>query len=131
MDTILKCAAGVLIAAVLCLFLSKQGKDISLLLTIIVSGMVISTAVIYIEPTIDFIRQLQSIGKLDGSIVKILLKALGLCLIAEVCGMVCEDANNKALSKALNMLVTAAVLWMSLPLFTQLLELLEKILGSI
>lgn len=127
----MKCAAGVLIAAVLCLFLSKQGKDISLVLTITVSAMVISVAVSYIEPMIDFIRQLQSIGNLDSGIVKVLLKALGLCVLAEVCTMVCEDANNKALSKALNLLVTAAVLWMSLPLLTQLIELLEKILGAV
>lgn len=131
MDTILKCAAGVLVASVLCLFLSKQGKDISLLLTITVCYMVLSVAVTYVEPIVDFIGHLQAIGNLDGGMLKILLKALGLCLLAEVCAMVCEDGNNKAMSKALRMLVTSAVLWMSLPLFTQLMELLEKILGSV
>lgn len=131
MDLILKCAAGVLIAAVLCLFLVKQGKDISLILTIAVSGMVICVAITYIEPIINFIGRLETIGNLDNGIIRILMKAVGLCLIGEVCCMICDDANNTALSKSLSLLITAAVLWLSIPLFTQLIELLEKILVSL
>lgn len=131
MDLFIKSAAGVLITAVLCLSLSKQGKDISLLLTIAVCCMVIVAAMTYLQPVLDFIQQLQTMGNIDAPMIKILLKALGLCMLAELAGWICTDANNAALARVLQLLVTAGVLWLAIPLFTQLLELLEKIMGAI
>ncbi len=131
MDIFIKSTAGVLIAIVLILTLSKQGKDISLLLTIAVCCMLVSTAIIYLKPVTDFLGRLQSIGQLDSETLTILMKAVGIGLLAEITGLICTDAGNASLGKALQLLATATILWMSIPLLNELIELIDKILGAI
>ena len=131
MDIFVKAAAGVLVAVVLILTLSKQEKDISLLLTIAVCCMVMLAAVTYIKPVVDFLGRLQTIGNLDGDIFKILLKAVGIGLLAEFTSLVCADAGNASLGKATQLVATAAILWISIPLLEKLLELIDNILGAI
>jgi stage III sporulation protein AD len=131
MDIFVKCAAGVLVAAVLIIALSKQGKEISLLLVIAVCCMVLGAAVSLLQPVVDFVKRLQSIGQLDSDMVTILLKAAGIGLLAEITCLICADSGNTSLGKALQLLATAAILWLSLPLLNELVELIDNILGAI
>lgn len=131
MDVIIKAIAGVLIAIVLCQVLAKQGKDISVLLLIAVCCIVVSTAIAYLRPVVDFIRNLQSIGQLNTEMIRVLFKAVGITLLTEITSMICSDMGNTSLGKSLQILSLAVILWLSLPLFEQLLALLDNILGSI
>lgn len=131
MDDFVKCAAGILIAVVLILTISKQGKDISILLIISVCCMVLVVAAAYLQPVIDFLRQLQSIGQLDSESITILLKCVGVGLLSEITCLICTDSGNASLGKALQLLATATILWISLPLLSELMELIDKILGAV
>lgn len=131
MDVFFKAVAGILIAVVLGLALNKQGKDMSVLLTIAVCCMVMAGAISYLSSVVGFFHRLQSIGNLDPGMLEILLKAVGIGLLAEIACLVCTDAGNAALGKSLQILAAAVVLWMSVPLFSGLLELVEQILGEV
>ena len=131
MDVFLKSAAGVLIALVVSLAVAKQGKDISLLLTIAVCCMVVTAAVAYLEPVIDFLNRLQTAGNLDGDMLTILLKAAGIGLLSELTALICADAGNGALGKTIQILASAVILWLSIPLFSALISLVEEILGTL
>ena len=124
-------AAGVLLAAVIGLSLQHQGKDFSLLLTIAVCAMVGILAATFIEPILSFLRQLEEMGDLDSSLIKIMLKAAGIALVSEIAGMICSDAGSPSMGKTLQMLGTAVILWLSIPVFQALLELIQGILGGI
>lgn len=124
-------AAAVLLTVILVLALGKQGKEAGLLLTLAVCCMVCVLALSYFQPVVDFIRQLQSIGQLDSTMLEILLKAVGIGLIGEIASLICSDAGNAALGKALQILSAAVILWLSIPLLTQLMELLQQILGEV
>lgn len=131
MNIFIKCAAGVLIAVVLILTLSKQGKDISLVLTIAVCCMVLCAAITCLQPVVDFLTRLQSIGQLDSETLTILLKAVGIGFVAEITGLICADSGNASLGKALQLLATATILWISIPLLNELIELIDDILGAL
>lgn len=131
MDIFLKAVAGVLIALVICIVLAKQGKDMSLLLSILVCCMVVTAAITYLQPVIDFFRRLQSIGNLDSEIVSILMKAVGIGFLAEITSLICSDAGSASLGKGLQILATCVILWISIPLFNELIELIENILGAV
>ncbi len=128
MDTILKAAAGVLVALMLYLTLIKSQSDFALLITLAVCCMLGSAALKYLSPVIDFFGTLQDIANLDPDLIVILLKSVGISLLSEMTGMICTDAGNAALGKTLQVLATAVILYLSLPLFTGLIELVEKIL---
>ena len=44
-------------------------------------------------------------------------------------GLVCADAGNAALAKMLRLLGTAAILCLSVPMFTALLECITEMVG--
>ena len=61
----------------------------------------------------------------------ILLKAVGIGLVSEIAGLVCNDAGNGSLGKTLQMLGSAVILYLSLPIFTAMLELIREILREL
>lgn len=130
-DIFIKSVAGVFIAVVIGLLLARQGKDIAILLTIAVCSLVIAAALMYLRPIVDFIYELQNIGRLDSQIVKILLKAVGVALIAEMANLICTDAGNASLGKALQIAAICTILWISIPLLNELMELIESVLGAV
>lgn len=131
MDAFIKASGGILIALILYLVLVKQGKDISLLLTLAVCCMVTAVAIGYLKPVVSFITRLQVIGNLDDTMLIIILKAVGIGLLSEIISLVCMDAGNAALGQTLKILAAAVILWLSLPLFHNLIELVEEILVSV
>lgn len=131
MELFIKATGGVLVATVLFLVLSKQGKEFSLLLTIVVSCLVAIMAITYLEPVVSFFQKLKTVAQLDSSLLQIVLRAVGIGILSEITGLICADAGNAALGKSLQILASAVVLWMSVPLFTSLLDLVEEILVSV
>ena len=125
-----KAAAAVLLAVVLGLSLGKQ-KDIGVLLTMAVCCMVAMIAISYLEPVLDFLRELETLGDLQGDMLGILLKAVGIGLVSEIAGLVCTDAGNGSLGKTLQMLGSAVILYLSLPIFTAMLELIREMLRAV
>lgn len=131
MDVFVKALCGALIALVLYLVLAKQGKEISLMLTAAVCCMIAAAAVNYLEPVINFIERLQTLGQLDSEMIRVVLKSVGIGILSEITCMICNDAGNAALGKTIQILAAAVVLWLSVPLFTSLINLVEEILSSI
>lgn len=131
MDIFLKTVAAALITVLLCLIVAKRDKDISLLLSVAGCCMLVVVAVRYLEPVFSFFRQLQSLGNMDSQALGILLKAVGIGLLAEIAGLICADVGNSALGKTLQIVATAIILWVSLPLLTSLLSLVGEILGEV
>lgn len=131
MELFIKAVAVVLVTVVLALALHKQGKDFSLLLTIIVCCMVTTAALTYLDPVVSFFKQLQTQAQLDSEMLKILMKAVGIGLLAEIASLICSDAGNAALGKTIQVLASAVALWVSLPLLNGLMELVGQILGEV
>lgn len=124
-----KGAAGILLAAVLGLALQKQEKDLSAVLTAAVIAMAAVLMLRLLEPVLELLRQLEQVGNLRSDALELLLKAAGIGLTAEVAGLVCADAGNAALAKMLRLLGTAAILCLSVPMFTALLECITEMVG--
>ena len=129
MELYFKGAAGILLAAVLGLALQKQEKDLSAVLTAAVIAMAAVLMLRLLEPVTELLRQLEQVGNLRSDAMELLLKAAGIGLTAEVAGLVCADAGNAALAKMLRLLGTAAILCLSVPMFTALLECITEMVG--
>lgn len=129
MELYFKGAAGILLAAVLGLALQKQEKDLSMVLTAAVIAMAAVLMLRLLEPVLELLRQLEQVGNLRSDALELLLKAAGIGLTAEVAGLVCADAGNAALAKMLRLLGTAAILCLSVPMFTALLECITEMVG--
>ena len=131
MDIILKATAGILIAVVLTLILNRQGKEFSLLLVVFVCCVVLVLALKYYKEIFDFINELQGYGNLNYKMISIILKAVATALLSEITVLICQDSGNTALGKTIQILSSVIIIHLCLPLFTELLELVETVLEYI
>ena len=131
MDGFIKASALVLIVSVLYQVVSGKNKEVGGLLVVIGCVSVLLLAISYMEPVFAFIRKLQSLGNLNTEMLVILLKSVGIGLLAEITVLVCNDMGNASMGKALHILATAVILWLSLPMLSSLLDLIGEILGEV
>ncbi len=131
MDVFLKVTAGVLLTVIVSLILAKQGKEFSVLLIILVSTMVLAVAVAFFDKIFTFLSTLEQIGNLNGELLSILFKTVGIGLLSEIAVMICTDSGNHALGKSLQMLSSVIILWLCIPMFTKLIDLVENILQAV
>lgn len=131
MELFLKACGGVLLTVVVTLTLGKNSKDYAVVLSVLACCLVALAAMEYVRPVLDFLSQLERAGGLDHTMIRILLKAAGIGLISEIAALVCSDSGNASLGKTIKFMGSAVILWLSLPLYTMLLELLQGILGAL
>lgn len=131
MSIFVKASALALIVSVLYQMVSGRNKEIGTLLLVLGSCVILITAVSYIEQVFAFIRKLQTLGKLNNEMLEILLKSVGIGLLAEISVLVCNDMGNTSMGKTLQILATAAILWLSLPMLNSLLDLIGNLLGEV
>lgn len=123
--------AGILLTVILSLTLRKQNGELALLLSICGCVLVFGVAVSFLKPILEFLQNLRQIAALDNKMLAILLKVTGVAFLSEIVTTVCADAGNAALGKTLQLLASLVILYVSLPMMTALLELVEKILGAL
>ena len=131
MERFYQATACVLVAVILILTLRKQGNEIALVLSVLLCCMVGFLAAGFLEPVVRFMQRLQKIGALNQELLNILLKIVGICFTAEIAGLICADSGNGALGKALQFLASAVILYLSLPLLSKLLDIVEGMLDNL
>ena len=131
MEPFWKAVALVLIAGVLSLTLKNQDKEYAVLLSIAACLMVTAITVTYLNPVFAFLKELETLGDLRGDMLAILIKALGVGLASEIAAMICTDAGNASLTKAIQLLGGAVILYLSVPMFSALMDLIQKIVGEL
>ena len=129
MTEYLRWTAVTLIGLILALVLGKQSKELGLLLTMGVCALVSIGAMAFLEPVTELLRELRDLGELDGQALTILIKCAGIAVLSELASILCTDAGEGAMGKALSLLSSGAMLWLSLPLLRQLLELIGEVLA--
>lgn len=73
----------------------------------------------------EAIGQLQALSTqagIDGDVLKLLVKALGISLTAQLAANLCQDSGESALASAVELLGRGSILLMALPLAAQLIS---------
>lgn len=131
MELFMKAAGAALIASIVGLALNKQAKDMQILLVIAGCCMVAGIAATYLRPVLNLLQELQELGNLNSELTGILIRAAGIGLISELACMICSDAGNASLGKTVQILGSAVVLYLAIPVFRGLIELIQGVLGGI
>ena len=119
----LQAVGAVLLTAVLGLTLANRGKEYGIVLTILVCCMVLVIAFTYLDPVLKFLQETE--------MLLTLLKVVGIALLGEMSALICNDAGNSSLGKTLQILGSAVILWIAIPIFRSLINLLQRILGEL
>ena len=131
MDHFLQVVAAVLLAVILVLCLKQSQTGTGQLLSLLVCGMVIISAAAYIKPVIEFVNSVQRMSMVDSGMLNILFKVVGVSVTAEIAELICSDSGNSAMGKTVQFMASAVVVWLSIPLMSSLLELIEGVLSDL
>lgn len=130
MESIFKVIGIAMTTIVLYLFLEKQNKDFAVLLSLAACCAVSVLALNYLDTVLAFLGDLKAVGNLNDSFLRVLFKSVGIGLIAEIAALICADAGNAALGKTIQIAAIGVILCTALPLLSELLELMNQILGE-
>lgn len=128
MNDFYKSAAVVIAGIILCIALSGNKKEFSTMTVIIICCFLGINIIQYLKPMITFFRKLQDLSGIDNQVFSILLKAVGIGLLGEFTTLICLDAGYSAMGKTFQILSSVIILWLALPLFESLLELVERLM---
>ena len=107
------------------LLLKKNSPEIALLVSL--SGAV-AAAVIVMDGISQLLSGFGVVFLVEEKYLTIPIKALGVTLISTVSSKLCEDAGEKAMAFTVTLAGKTAVLITAIPLFSELTELLTRIL---
>ena len=126
-----KTTSIVLLTVILGLAVGKTERDISAVLSLVAACIAAGVAVTILEPVLNYLVELQRLFHLPDDLISILLKAVGIALVAELSASICADAGNASLGKMLQILGGAAVLTLSVPMFRTLMTIIKEMIGGL
>lgn len=111
------------------MLLNKHGNEFALVITIILCCFLFGYTLEYLKSVISLSEKLRELSGINVQIFKILIKSVGIGLLSEIVMLICNDVGYSAIGKAVQLAGGITILWLSIPLFDNLLDLVEKILN--
>jgi len=131
MDLFWKTLAAVFITLLLVPTLEKQGREYAVVLIALVCCIVGTGVFVFLEPVVSFLYVLQQTAGLDAGVLKTLLKLVGIGLMGELVSIICADAGFGSLGKGMQLLTSALILSLTVPIMESLTELIRDMLGGL
>ena len=118
------------VCAVAAVLIREKAGSMALVLSLVVCSLSMLIALRFFAPILEFSEKLRELTGLNGAVTAPLLKTTGLGILTQVSVGLCEDAGEGALAKTVEICGNIFTVYISLPLMTTVLELLEGMLGG-
>ena len=118
------------IAALLCVIVRQYKPEMALGVSTAAGLIIMGASAAALAPSVSAISQLMNSAGLDEGYAQILIKALAVCLITQLAADCCRDAGECAIASRIELAGKAAVIAVSLPVFTSLAALVTGLLES-
>ena len=127
---IFSAAVAAIIIAMLAVVLKQYNKSWGLLIGILGGLFLLLAATGLLADLISFFNQMAATAGIDESQTEILFRALGVAYIIQLAGDVCRDAGERVLASKIELFGKAALLVTALPLFTEVLNMIQRMLAQ-
>lgn len=119
------------VTLVLNLTLEKANKDFGVLLTVSAVGMIAVICFSFFRPVFSLMNEIVEIGQIQNNAMQTLVKIIGIALTGEISSCVCSDGGSASLGKGIHILTNAVIVYLSMPFFSSILELLQQLIKDI
>lgn len=130
MDTAMQIMSLAVICAAACVLIREKSGSLALALSLTACVAALLLAVRFFSPVISLMERLRDLSGLSSTVTSPLVKIVGLGLLTQMAGGVCEDSGEKALAKTVEICGSILSVYVSLPLINGVLSLLETMLGG-
>lgn len=128
MDQIFPIAAVALIGSLSALFLRREVKELSLLLSIVTSVILLSLVTAGALEILSLLRQLAETAEISDALLAPMLKVLGIEVVTNLVANICRDAGEGGVASAVELTGAICALYTSIPVIQAVLILIEELL---
>ena len=123
---------GIAFVIVVCIMLIKNTKpELAFAVTVAGSVIIASYAIDLVFQTFSVFAQLTEIGVIDSSLVKLILKMIGIGYMVEFSANILRDFGGESVADKVVLCGKLTILSLSVPLIQTLINLLKKFLELI
>ena len=126
MEEVTKIAVIALIGACLCMVLRSQVSPFALIVSLASCVGILLVSLRFFLPVISVFQRLNALSGLADSITAPVLKSVGIGILSQIAASVCEDSGEKTVEVGSSLLT----IYVSVPLFFAVLDMLERLLGE-
>ena len=117
-----------LIGSVICLVIRRESPEMSLLLALTVAVLVVVLALDVLGTVLAFAESLRAAAGISPAVVRPVLGAVGIGILTRLAADICRDAGQAAIASAVELMGTAAAIYIALPLMETVLEMIGGLL---
>lgn len=117
-----------LLAVSICVILKKTNPEFSLLISLLASILIFLIIFSNFSPILNLINRCVNEFNLNNVYIITILKTLGICYIAQIASETCKDCGYSSISSKVELAGKIAIILLSLPMFEDLIKILEKLI---
>lgn len=118
-----------IVTALLALTLRGQRPEFAMLLSLGCGIFVLLALMGQMKEIMTGLEKIMSGLSEQSDLTAIILKSLGICIVAELGSQCCRDAGEAAIAAKVELVAKAALVLMSMPVFTSLMETAGELLS--
>lgn len=113
-----------LVGGIITVYLKSINQELALMSLICTGIIIVVTAFAYLTETFDLFRRIAEIGNVDQTLLKIVLKIVGIGYVIEFAAGILEDFGVKSIADKLVFAGKIIILTVSVPIFYALINIL-------
>lgn len=115
-------------AVVICKAIEKNSSEIKIIMVLAAASIIFIKVIGYAAGISSAIAEIFGQADMDQTYLKILFKGLGICYLTEFTVDYCRDCGENVIASQAELAGKLAMLIISLPLFSALLEIVKTLL---
>lgn len=119
-----------ILSAMLCVIIRQYKPEMALGVSIACGVLILAAVIAMLAPSVQAIAELTDAAGLNGGYAQILLKALAVCYVTQLSADCCRDAGESAIASKIELAGKAAIVIISLPVFTSLTEIVTSLINA-
>lgn len=112
-----------IIAAIICLLIRQYKPEYAVTIELVCGVLILGFIIVQMSPILSMIRELLQKLDITSEYVIIIIKSLGICYITQLACDTCRDAGQSAIATKIELAGKIAIVLLSLPMFTELLNI--------
>ena len=112
------------------LVLKKRVGELALVLAVLSICILSYFAMTMFQPVLDMVSQLEELTGLNTAVMAPVFKTVLIGILTNVAAGICSDSGENGIARMVEICGTVMALYLSIPLISAVLELLDSLLGG-
>ena len=130
MDEVIKIIGIGLIAVIISIIIKQYRPEFAIYISLIAGTFILYLAIDKISGIIKLLRNISDKSGINGNFLEILIKMTVIAFLAEFAISICKDSGESAIASKVELGSKAIIVAMSIPIISNLLEVILNILPN-